>query len=252
MKKNQMKKMKYLILIILPLLIGCGGSREITNYTPIHADSLYQYSNNQIKKTYNAKPQITLPIKLSYYSSSDELEPIVDPLQKSKIISKIYSIPTSLAEGDNYYERKSHPWYYMYGFPVSTNTSQLRLLAAQGRTDVLLYCGQIIQKDVSLNNLAWADILIIPILFTHSYDMSIKESVDIFIIDVKNNYLYAYQRLEEDYNKNGATIWEIQDSQIEKIKKRLLNKIISKAVNYIENELSDPKNRKHEIGCTIK
>lgn len=95
-----MLRLTFILISLSFIIVSCGNSRSFTTYYSTESDSLYQFSDEEIQKIYESKPQIEVPIKLSFYSPSSELHTLVDSLKNNNEIENVYEIPEALVQGD--------------------------------------------------------------------------------------------------------------------------------------------------------
>ncbi|MGE5430996.1 MAG: hypothetical protein ACM3QX_07980 [Syntrophomonadaceae bacterium] len=205
-------------------------------------DSLAKYSDNVIKNIYEAKPQMTFPIKLGFYTADKTLQLLEDSLSKINSVKKVYSLPETLV-------RRDPPTYFTDYYdvvPGPVDLNQLRYLAAQGRTDLLLYCGASYEENVETNGWAWTNILLFPVLFMPSYHINIDAKAEIFLFDVRNNYLYLYKKFSNNFQERYVKYSRTERDEREKIEEELIKELMPQIIQAVEKELNNPENKKTE------
>ena len=103
-------------------------------------------------------------------------------------VESSYPIPKTIIEG---FGVGSGYGGYRYSEPTTVNLRALRLAAARAKCDVLVLVGSSFRGDTRPNLLAVFNILILPLLFNPSVNISADYSVEMYVIDVRNEFLYG-------------------------------------------------------------
>lgn len=232
-----MNKARYIIAVCVLLIYGCAPSRHYVSPNHMKADSIAQYSDDAIRKIYEAKPQMVFPVRLGFYTADKTLQLLEDSLSTLNNIKTIYIIPETLVKRDipTYFNE----YYDIIPGPVDLN--QLRYLAAQGKTDLLLYCGVSYEENIQTNAWLWTHCLILPGLFMPSFHINVDAKADVFLFDVRNNYLYYYKKFRNTYHERYVNYYRIQRSEIETIKEGLIKELIPQIIRLVGKELNDPE-----------
>lgn len=162
-----------------------------------------------------------------------------DSLKKIKDISNVFEIPPALIEGDKYYTRRQQGWYPYYEPPQNTNIGQLRLYAAEGKADLLIFCGITHYYKQRANFLAYSYALLVTTFFMPGLNAELTTEVDLCFIDVRNGLLYATYHDEITHKNNYVTVF-YQD-MIDGIKDEHIKSLIPNMVKETEEILSHPE-----------
>jgi hypothetical protein len=217
------------ILFFSLVQFHCTSSRYITPASTLRRNVQQQISDQDIQKAFETKPQLVKPITIAVYSGGSPVKGFADSLRHVDGISQVFEISPGLLEGDRYYERRGYRWYPYYDEPVTTDLQRLRLVAAQGKADLLVFCGASHVYRRQTNFLAYTYVLLLTALFVPGWDADLSTDVDLFFIDVRSGYLYGTYHDQETYSKSFVTIYhqdsldDIKDEHIAKILPRLLS-----------------------------
>lgn len=170
-------------------VVGCGpGEMYLAPTSTVQTDSL-QITDARIREAFNLRPQLTKPLNVALYTSGSARTGLADSLRGLDGVASVYAIPPSLVEA-GYYGYSRYEWG-PYRNPRGLDLAKLRLLAAQGQADVLVYFGATHQYDQDPNWLAPTYALLVTALFVPGHHASLRTDVDAFFIDVRNGFLYA-------------------------------------------------------------
>ncbi|MBH23987.1 MAG: hypothetical protein CMH57_05970 [Myxococcales bacterium] len=198
-------RLTWLALAALGLiwLSGCGASV----YSPrgnvgLDLNPAFEINDDDIRKAYEARPQLPKQLKVAYLSFDDENNDALDEaLRKVPGVAEVYRIPELMVSGERRYEQRRHysPWEQ----PKPLSIKKLRLLAARARCDVLLIVDNGHRIENSPNGLIALSPLIVPVFIAPMTDVEVESYMEAFLIDVRNGYLYGHiqadQRDTEDY-----------------------------------------------------
>lgn len=192
-----MRTLFKLILIAISLftIIQCSSTEYMPAVSSLSVeDSNYQFSDSTVAKAFEQFPQISLPLKVAIYDSGFESLAIADSLERFDEIQSVTYISSSMIEGGSYYSRLAKPWYATFHQPPKTNLIQLRTLAAQSHSDVILFLGtnHIVYGDTNLWALTYFGL--VPMLFMKGNKVEVHSFIDMQLIDVRNGFIYAAYR----------------------------------------------------------
>ncbi len=163
----------------------------MTPVSIVKPDSVLQITDEQIREAFKTQPQLTKPLIVALYNASFDDYPLLDSLEKLNSVSNAFTISPWLIEGDEYKTRSENPWYYHYREPSPTPIKAVRLQAAKGKADLLIYCGITHSYKENQNWLAWSYIGLITMGFVPGQKCRLTTSVDMFFIDVRNGFSYG-------------------------------------------------------------
>lgn len=224
------KRFVFLIgtLLFSLLQFDCGSSKYITPASAPRRNPQQQITDQEIQKAFEAKPQLVKPLTVAMYGGGSPVKGFTDSLQKIDGISHVFEISPGLLEGDRYYQQRGYRWHPYYEEPEHTDLPRLRLIAAQGKADLLIYCGASHIYRSHINFLGYTYALLLTMFFIPGNDAELTTDVDLFFIDVRNGYLYGTYHDQEIYTKKFVTIYhednidDIKNTQIAKIVPRLI------------------------------
>ena len=230
----------YVVLAVISLLLtGCSRHRYLTPISTVKPDVDFQMTDESIEEAFQKKPQLTRPLNVAVYNANLTKNSFADSLRRMDIFQNVFEIPPALIEGEQYYQRKQYGWYPYYIHPPSTNIQQLRLAAAEGKADVLIYCGFSHYYREKTNPLGYSYILLVTALFVPGINIELTTEVDLFFIDVRNGLLYASYHDEITHEKNYATIYYL--NKIDDIKERHVQSLIPNMIRETRYILSRPE-----------
>ncbi|MCC5815836.1 MAG: hypothetical protein JJT78_13870 [Leptospira sp.] len=228
MKKIELKHLILLIIIYILTFYNCGTSRSYSPSGTIDSADDRVISDEEIRKAFEAKPQIRKPSSIAWYNLGvDELPDGV--MFTDPNIRLNYKIPKNLIEGFSSRSRRS---YYSED-RKQINLSSLRLFAARVKCDILIVTTSYFDAIRKPNLFSAFNIFIVPIFILPYLDTDYQYTAEIMIFDVRNGYLYKEASYKSDtiileYN----TIWNV-DSTVDEVK----NKFIKEASDEFRSQL---------------
>lgn len=178
-----------LLLITVSFTSGCGPSRlYMTPSTTVRPDSL-QITDERIREAFSQRPQLVDSLNVAVYSAGTFRTSLPDSLLTIDKIQSVYEISPALIEQDRHY--RSYRGWRSYSSPRTAPLKELRLLAAQGHADLLVFFSASHRFDDRPNWLAATYTLLIPAFFVPGRHATLTTNIDVFFIDVRNGFLYA-------------------------------------------------------------
>jgi hypothetical protein len=231
-----MKKPLIIFFLLVSIFhIDCSSSKYFTPVSSVRRDPQQQISDQEIQKAFLTKPQLVKPVTIALYGGGSSIKGFADSLKKLEQVKDVFEISPGIIEGDSYYQRRGYDWFVDFYGPGSVNLSQLRLIAAQGKCDMLVYCGISHKYRQETNWLAYTYVLLLTALFVPGEDAELISDADLFCIDVRNGFLYGTYTDEEVFKKNYVTL-NFQ-SNLDPIKDKQTGKMVPKLVNYVKELL---------------
>lgn len=200
-----------LAVLIVIMSAGCGQAQMYMTPSTMMRDSV-QITDEKIREAFEARPQLTRPLKLAIYNAGPFRVGLADSVRAIEDVQSVYEISPVLIEEDQYYRRNLSDWS-PYRRPPTAPLPRLRYLAAQGHADLLMFVSASHRYDTDSNWLVSTYALLLPALFVPAQDATIMTDVSVFFVDVRNGFLYAsyYDRTETEnryvrisYRENGA------------------------------------------------
>lgn len=198
----------------------------MTPVSIVKPDSLLQITDEQIREAFKTQPQLTKPLIVSVYNASFDQHSFLDTLEKLKEISSIFEISPWLIEGDEYRSRNENRWGDYYREPKATPIKAVRLEAAKGKADLLIYCGITHSYKEKSNFLAWTYIGLFTIGFVPGQSYKITTSVDLFFIDARNGYSYGTYHNEIEKKEDFVSVGFSNSDKFETIKREQVQKLL--------------------------
>lgn len=236
-----MKSHKLCVVLFLIFFssMGCSRHRYLTPVSTVKPATDFQITDESIAEAFQKRPQLTRPLNVAVYNANLTKNSYCDSLRHMDIFQNVFEIPPALIEGEQYYQRKQYGWYPYYRQPPSTNIQQLRLAAAEGKADVLIYCGFSHYYRQEPNPLGYSYILLVTALFIPGMNIELTTEVDLFFIDVRNGLLYASYHDEITHEKNYATVYYM--NKIDDIKEKHVQSLIPNMIKETKYILSRPE-----------
>jgi hypothetical protein len=190
---------------VIAFAAGCGT----TVYQPSRAvrfDPATQITDDDIRVAFGARPQLERPARMAYFAFDDER---ADELERALAavpgVERLYRIPPLLATG----KRRFDAGHRGESEPLSVR--HLRLHAARAGCDLLVVVDYGYRIERSPNALAALNVLVLPALFAPFVDAEVDSYMDVYLIDVRNGYLYGQIGSEETGRSRRMTIWSRSD-----------------------------------------
>lgn len=184
---------KALIVTLLAVLTvaSCSSTAYISPVSrPARQESL-QVTDEDVKKALEIRPQMMKPLNVAIYKTGFVDHSFVDSLRAMPGIATVFELNPWLVEGEAYQNRRSNKWYGNSATPRSTDFKSLRLLAAQGRADLLIYCGISHELRSKANWLAFTYLAVLPALFVPGVQAQLVTEGDLVFVDVRNGFFYG-------------------------------------------------------------
>ncbi len=202
------------ILTMTWALSACGTARvHAPDYT-FSPDDARQIDDDSIARAFEAKPQLPAKFNVAYFAFEDSKSAEYESwLKQIEGVEGVYHIPSVWAGGQRRFQNARHTWPPQQ--PKVPSIKELRLLAARAHCDVLVVFdyGYHVKGDV--NGWAALNILLVTPLFTPFLDQAESSYLDVYLVDVRNGYLYGSVATEESSMTESLTIWETDDAEQE-------------------------------------
>lgn len=221
-----------ILLVLCALSAHAAGSQEAYYPTSqVLENEQLQITDEDIAKAFDADPQLVLPLRVAWYNMGTDS--IVDQIQISSVpVSQRYEIPKTLIEG---FLASGPSSYVRRTGPVTLNLDALRLAAARAKCDLLVVVGltSIVQKSPNL--LAIFNVLLLPALFNPAFDIRVECTAEMYVIDVRNEYLYG----QVDYRPDPVVRRFLTIFQRDKQAGELRAEMLSGAAPHLSEQLDE-------------
>jgi hypothetical protein len=181
---------------------GCGVSYMPGRTAAFDVDHAAQIDDEDIRKAFDAKPQLPGQMRVAYYTFDPQIATDLDAtLAKVPGVTSVYRIPPLLVTGQRRVEDHS-----AWAPPREVTVKKLRLLAARAHADALVVVDHG-YRGGGANPLAAANMLIVPALFLPFLDTTVEGYAEAYLIDVRNGYLYGHVTEDDKRGEAYATIY---------------------------------------------
>ncbi|MBU1240716.1 hypothetical protein KKF84_12660 [Myxococcota bacterium] len=200
--------MKSLSFLIILALAGCASGQiyePSRTFTPTNAREI---NDEDIKKAYMAKPQMLLPAALAFYNLTSDEREFEKGLSILPHVKSFYKIPSILVEGIPGSSR-----YSRYEPKPAVSLKKLRLLGARAHADLLLIFSGTAHSEVSANPWVISSVLLITPLFVPMYDIKVTMKVNVWLMDIRNGYLYKEISLSFSGEESYLTLYGIDKAR---------------------------------------
>jgi len=229
-----------LAFLISLVFISCASKHMyMTPVSTVKPDSLLQITDEKIREAFESEPQLTKPLIVGVYNASFDDHPFLDSLEKLEDIKSLFEISPWLIEGEEYRRRKESRWHYRYQEPKPTPIKAVRLQAAKGKADLLVYCGVTHSYKEDPNWLAWTYFGLLTMAFIPGQKYRLTTKVDLFFIDVRNGYMYGTYHDEIVERKNYVHLSYSGSVRFEEKKRRQVEKLLPEMVKAVERVLDN-------------
>jgi len=229
-------------LVIFPLiLVQCGSTSYMAPVShleqDIQSDPDYQYSDSTIAEYFDMMPQINVPIKISVFEAGRTPWHLAGDLEMLQDVQHVNYITPGLLRMTG--TSRQTPFRYSDGRSTeSIDLMQLRLLAAQSHSDLILYVQPTHEVKGGANALALTYAGLIPMFFVPGNSVEVESSLDVYLIDVRNGFIYSSFRNRTSAQKRFVKInfSKHTDELIAGNSKRLMDSVIRELERSLGNE----------------
>ncbi|WP_340106029.1 hypothetical protein [Rhodohalobacter sp. 8-1] len=203
----------------------------------VKTDPEYQYSDSSIAEAFQTMPQIKPPIKISIYNAGQTVSHIAGDLDALTGVRNTTYITPGLIDfvkpAGSPSERRN-----LYGYRRTIRSMDLRALAAQSHSDVILYIEPFHEVRTGANALAVTYAGILPMFFVPGNSVEVTSTVDVYLIDVRNGFIYSSYRNQTRAEKRFVKIGHRKhtDELIERNNSVLLQSVVGELERVLKNE----------------
>lgn len=217
---------------------GCGSSEYLSALSSVQVDSLKQINDDDIRKALESNPQITLPTTLAIYNASRDKYPFQDSLLSLAQIERAIEISPSLLNPDSYYRSQYNSFSGYNQAPEPINLKQLRLYAAQAKSDLVLFVSTSsnVHQDANILSPLYVGLITIP--FVPGQYVELTTYLEAYIIDVRNGLLYSSYRDKRVLKKRYARITFV--NKIDHHKTLQIQSMTPDFKRFVEETLTNP------------
>ncbi len=221
---------------------GCGSSQYLSAYSSVQADSLKQINDEDIRKAFEAMPQITIPATIAIYNASQDKFPFQDSIITVSEVARAVEISPSLLDPNAYYQSQIDPYWRGYNpAPKPINLKQLRLYAAQTKADLVLFVSSSTTFNQDVNILSPLYLGLVTIPFIPGQKVQLTTYLEAYVFDVRNGLLYSSYRDKRVMKKKFAKVNFSQKINI--YKTRQIHDMMPDFLDYVESTLNHPAMR---------
>lgn len=197
-------------LCLVTLGTGCASAvYQPSNVAGFELEPQQEIDDDDIRKAFEARPQVPSKPSVSYYVFDDDYaEGVEEMLGGVSRVQSTYRIPALMVSGKRRFDQApSHRYGYQeQAKPLSMK--KLRLLAARAHTDLLVVVDYGYRVSDAPNELAALGVLLIPIFFAPMRDIEVESYVDSYVIDTRNGYLYGHVQTSKLSEEDYVNVWE--------------------------------------------
>ncbi len=210
--------------------LACGGSI----YAPsrainFDADGASQIDDDDVRKAFDAKPQLRDHFNVAYFSfDASKNADVEKAIRDVPGVESVYAIPPLVATGQHRFDETPSSQ------PLSMK--KLRLLAARAHSDVLIVVDYSHKSEVTVNLLSALTVFIVPALFLPFREIKVQSAVDAFVVDVRNGYMYGHVALDKQDIAVRQTIYADEDAIVKREWIALENELKASLVKLAEVE----------------
>lgn len=236
-----MKVLNTVLLIVIAsyLASGCSSSQYLSAFSSVQADSLKQINDEDIKKAFEANPQITIPATIAIYNASQDKFPFQDSILTINEVQRAIEISPSLLDPKAYYQSQQNPYWSKANItPAPIDLKKLRLYAAQTKSDLVLFVSSSthVQEDINILSPLYLGIVTIP--FVPGKNSSITTYLEAYILDVRNGLLYASYRDKRVTKKKFVRMNYVQKLDI--YKEQQIHDMMPNFLQFVEATITNP------------
>lgn len=229
-------------LVLLPFFfVQCGSSSYVSPVSNIEYDVQdepeFQYSDSTIAKAFRTMPQINPPIKISIYNAGETVSHIAGDLDALTGVRNTSYITQGLIDFVKP-AGSSNGRDYFGGFRRTIRSMDLRAIAAQSHSDLILYVEPSHKVRTGANALSLTYAGILPIFFVPGNNVEVTSAVDVYLIDVRNGFIYSSYRNQTRAEKRFVRIGHRKhsDELIERNNRVLLESVVGELERTLKNE----------------
>lgn len=239
-----MKAQSSILVIVLASYfgMGCSTSHYLSAFSSVQADSLKQINDEDIRKAFEAIPQITIPASIAIYNASQDKFPFQDSVLTISEVQRAVEISPALLDPNAYYQSQYDPYWSGYNpTPKPVDLKQLRLYAAQTKADLVLFVSSssIYREEMNVLSPLYAGLVTIP--FVPGQNARFTTYLEAYIFDVRNGLLYSSYRDKRVLKKRFVRVNFGRKTDI--YKNEQIHDMIPDFLTYVESTLNHPSLR---------
>lgn len=182
-------------------------------------------------------PQINVPIKISVFEAGRTPWHLAGDLEMLQDVQYVNYITPGLLQITGTTQERQFGNGSRYS-SESVDLMQLRSLAAQSHSDLILYVQPRHEIKGGANALALTYAGLIPMFFVPGNSVEVESSVDVYLIDVRNGFIYSSFRNRTSAEKRFVKInfSKHADKLIDGNNKRLMDSVVLELERSLGNE----------------
>lgn len=228
-----------LILMISPFVIQCTSTGYISSPVTIESQHVeYQYSDSTIAHAFAMMPQLNSPMKIAVFGASEENLHIAGQIESIEGVGAVTYITSGLIDLQRGLRHGVETWHRTYRAPRVIDLMQLRYLAAQSHSDLILFVEMNHTSRAGANGLAITYAGILPMFFVPGNNVEVVSTVEFYLIDVRNGFIYSsYQnRIRSKKNHVRISYGKHINRMIEAHKPELIESILDELQRVISHD----------------
>lgn len=173
-------------------------------------DPQAEINDEDVRKAFDARPQLGKPLRVAYYSFAPERVDDIDKMLRTQAgVADVYRIPPLLATGARRYD-EPNPWEPNPPFSIK----KLRLLAARAHCEMLVIFDHGHRVSTTANGWVASTVLVLPLLFAPFLDSEVDSYLETYLIDTRNGYLYAHVTSDQKGEADSLTIYSSEPDRM--------------------------------------
>lgn len=227
------------LMVFSVVFTACSSSQYIGSFSSVDTEKEKQINDDDIRKAFEANPQITLPASMAIYNASRDKYPFQDSVLTVKNISRAVEISPALLNPDGYYYSQQHEIYaHSSTIPEPINLMKLRLYAAQSKSDLVMFVSSSTGYDERSNLLSilYAGLVTIPIIPGRNAELTTY--LEAYIFDVRNGLLYSSYRDKRTFKKRFVKVGFA--ANIDEIKQQQIDEMMPDFLSYVRSTITHP------------
>ncbi len=203
-----------ILLACLALLGGACGST--TYYRPgttwrVSPEAPDQIDDDDIRTAFEARPQLPGRARVAYFTfDQPHTEALGAMLRELPRVDGVYEIAPLWVTGERRLEEPRSEQLEPAP-PRELSMRQLRLLAARAHCELLVVVDHGVRTTRSANGWTALAPLIVPLFFAPMVDAEVESTMDAYLIDVRNGYLYGHLTSREQARVGEQGLFESRE-----------------------------------------
>lgn len=183
-------------------------------------------------------PQINPPIKISIYNAGETVSHVAGDLDALNGVRNTTYITPGLIDFVKPAGVSTEARRQFGGYVRAIRAMDLRAIAAQSHSDLILYVEPSHKVRTGANALSLTYAGILPMFFVPGNNVEVTSAVDVYLIDVRNGFIYSSYRNQTRAEKRFVRIGHRKqtDELIERNNHVLFESVVGELERTLKNE----------------